>query len=178
MEATLFPALKKYWPDDAFSYIAQGRYFIEEAWRARGNDYAGAVTKEGWKGFEESLAKADAILRRGWEADRTDVKLPIEMITVCMGRSEPRAEMEKWFERAMKLDPNSEQAVMAKANYLQPKWLGTPEELLSFGRECVETRHWGGAIPLTLVWVHYQLRIFSGFDPQKYFSNKIVWGDL
>lgn len=178
LEAQVFPILEKNWREYAFSYIAQGNYFTEEAWNARGHDYADGVTKEGWKGFEANLAKADATLRKGWEVDRTNVKLPIAMISVCMGESAPRKEMEKWFERAMKIDPNSYAAVMAKAYYLLPKWLGTPEELLSFGHECVETKEWGGEIPLALVWIHHQLRSYYRVDAEKYYTNKLVWRDF
>src|SRR4051812_8576927 len=82
LETAVFPTLEKNWRDYAFAYVAQGRYFNELAWKSRGHSYADGVTKEGWKGFEENIAKADVLLRKGWEVDKSNVKLPIEMISV------------------------------------------------------------------------------------------------
>jgi uncharacterized protein YqfA (UPF0365 family) len=57
------------------------------------------------------------------------------MLTVCLGLAPERAEMELWFDRAMAADPNNRDACKAKLYNLEPKWHGSAEEMVKFGRE-------------------------------------------
>src|SRR5208282_2638180 len=43
-----------------------GEREINEAWRVRGGGYANTVTKEGWQGFSDYLAKARKDLTQAW----------------------------------------------------------------------------------------------------------------
>jgi hypothetical protein len=35
-------------------------------------------------------------------------------------------------------------------NYLQPRWHGSPKDVLTFGTECLKTGHWRAKIPMVL----------------------------
>ena len=63
--------------------------------------------------------------------------------------------MELWFDRAMELDPNDYDACYYKLYYLEPKWYGSVKDMLDFGRECVDSKVWGGRVPLVLTDAHY-----------------------
>jgi hypothetical protein len=63
------------------------------------------------------------------------------MITVEMAIGEGnRDEMEKWFWRAMDADNDNLDACNKKLLWLEPKWHGSPEEMLEFARTCRNPR--------------------------------------
>jgi hypothetical protein len=172
MEKGLIPTLQSHWSNQAFSHLICGKYYIDKAWRIRGGGYGNTVTEERWKGFKDTLEKAQSEFERAWALDQTNVEAPIQMITVCMGLSSPRETMEKWFERAMAIAPNSYEAVEAK------EWLGSAEEVIAFGRECVASKKWGGNVPLILQEIHHSLQNYYNAPEAKYFSSPEVWRDV
>ncbi|MDH7501935.1 MAG: hypothetical protein QHJ82_04360 [Verrucomicrobiota bacterium] len=80
------------WDDDAAKLI--------EAWKARGSGWANTVTPEGWKGFEDHLAKARAALTQAWKLHPQRPLAPCCMVTVAMGDSDAN-ETRIWFDRAI-----------------------------------------------------------------------------
>ena len=101
------------------------------------------------------------------------------MINLELGQGEGRDRMELWFQRAMELDTNNYSACWQKAYYLEPKWYGSPEDLLKFGRECVASSKWGGRVPLVLVDAHTRLVRYVPDGKQKeYWKRPEVWKDL
>jgi hypothetical protein len=177
-EKILLPILDARWRDHSFSHLVAGRFYIEKAWRLRGNGYANTVSEAGWQGFNDSLEKARASLERAWALDKTNADIPTQMITVCMGLSLHRDTMEDWFDRAMSIDPNCYDAVSAKEYFLEPKWGGSDEELIAFGRKCVATKKWGGEVPLILQKIHHSLQKYYNASEEEYFSTPEVWRDL
>ena len=175
----LEPVLLANWPQEASVHLLRGDYYIDYAWQARGNGWADTVTEEGWKLFGERLAMAEDALERAWKLDPTDSRIPVKMLTVELGQGEGRDRMELWFQRAMELDPNSYAACGRKSYYLEPKWYGSPEDLLKFGRECVASEKWGGRVPLVLVDAHMRLVRYVPDGKQKeYWKRPEVWKDL
>lgn len=155
----------------------QAVHYKDWAWEARGGDYAGQVTEEGWRLFRERLVKAQEFAERGYAADPWDSRFAEVMIPVCMGKGGDRAEMEKWFERAMRADPESYAACDAKLYYLYPRWHGSAEEMLAFGRECVSQGTARSRIPSILVMAHEEVRS-STRATEAYFRDPVVWRDL
>ena len=76
---------------------------------------------------------------------------------VELGQGRGRGRMEMWFRRAMEIDPADYDAAYEKAWYLQPKWYGSAQDAISFGRECVESKVWRGRVPLMLWEAHRML---------------------
>src|SRR5690606_21807071 len=89
-----------------------------------------------------------------YAADPMDAAAPAQMIIVCMGRGDARLAMEEWFVRSMEAIPGYLTACRAKLGYLEPKWHGSTTELLSFGRECVESRNFVHLTPMCIVEAH------------------------
>jgi hypothetical protein len=87
--------------------------------------------------------------------------------------------MELWFRRAMSVDPACYDAAYAKAWYLQPKWYGSEQDAIRFGRECVESKAWKGRVPLILWEAHRMLANdrASGLK-DAHWKQPGVWADV
>jgi hypothetical protein len=59
-----------------------------------------------------------------------------------------RATMELWFDRAMRANSDNREACWSKLDWLDPKWHGTAEEMLAFGKACRDTKNWRAGITL------------------------------
>jgi hypothetical protein len=157
----------------------KGRFFIEFAWEARGSGFANTVTQEGWKNFRERLTAARAALDEAWKIEPNDGHAAALMLIVEKGLGGSRDDVEKWFERAMKADGNNKQACVAKMDWLDPKWHGTREELLAFGRACRDTKNWRTGITLLLAECHRRAATsLPAGDQEEYLRSEEVWNDI
>jgi hypothetical protein len=152
--AVIEPNLLKHWPEDYRMYLIKGSVHVPYAWNARGGGYADTVSEANFKVFHDRLEVAADALRRAWKLNSQDPRIPTEMLRVELGLGQGRDEMEKWFQRAMALDPANYAACGHKMHYLEPKWYGSEEDMLAFGRECVTSGKWKGSVPLTLAEAH------------------------
>lgn len=153
----------------------KGIHLVHHAWDARGSGFARTVTERGFRAFRERLIEAGEALDASWKL-KPDPLTATEMITINKGLGGNRDEMEKWFERAMKADGNSLRACAAKMDWLDPKWCGTPEDLLAFGRACRNTRNWRAGI--TLLASEPRVRLATGLAKEEfyeYFSDPEIW---
>lgn len=163
----------------AVGALVKAEFYLRFAWRARGNGTADQVTDEGWRLFRERLAEAGKALDQAWAQDPYDSQIPTLMISIVTGQEKNRPEMEKWFQRAMKLDPDNYQACHAKLNYLLPQWYGSRDDMLEFGRECVANTNWGGEVPIILVNAHSEFaRTLPAEAWEAYWKHPDVWPDI
>src|SRR5262249_484341 len=139
---------------EAVRLTAKGHFFKDYAWEARGSGYANTVTEEGARKMHERLAISRKALVQPWALQPALGETANQMLGVILGQGGSRAEMEKWFERAMKADNNNSLACWSKLQWLDPKWYGTQEEMLEFGRACRDTKNWRGGLPLILAEAH------------------------
>jgi hypothetical protein len=154
-------------------------FYIQYAWQARGHGNADQVTPEGWQLFKERLDVAQKALEHAWSLDPQDSQIPTLMISVILGLQNGRPEMEKWFDRAMKADPDNYMACRAKLHFLLPEWYGSREDMLEFGRQCVASTNWGGRVPLILVNAHSEFYgTLSGEERREYWLTPDVWPDI
>jgi len=163
----------------AVGALVKAEFYLQYAWIARGHAAADKVTEEGWRLFGERLGVAEKALDEAWSLDPYDEQIPTLMISICLGQQKPRAEMEKWFDRAMKLDPNNYRAARAKLHFLLPEWYGSREDMLEFGHQCVAATNWGGHVPLILVDAHSQFYDSLPADDRRgYWTLPDVWPDI
>jgi hypothetical protein len=159
----------------------KGRFLIDYAWDARGAGVASTVTKEGWEKFEERLTEARKVLEEAWTAAKPgESRAAALMLWVEIGIGGDRDEMEKWFERAMKGSGGSNiQACKAKLTWLTPKWHGSPEEVLAFGRACRDTKNWRAGITLLIADAHWAVIEMLPLEQQReYFRSDEFWNDI
>jgi len=174
------PALAANWPDDAVTWLLKGEAEIDRAWFARGGGYANTVKDEQWKGFEDHLAAAEESLNHAWKVDPQDERIARQMMVVELGKGGKREDMEVWFARAMAIKPDNYDACYSKLYYLEPKWYGSKEDMLEFGRECVQNTNWAGHVPLILLDAHRTIQHSYTDDTEKedYWKKPDVWADL
>jgi|SRR5208282_3678149 len=168
------------WPDDDTTWLLKGTAFIDMAWHARGSGWAYTVSAKGWEHFSERLATAQEALEHAWKLNPKDPEIAHQMMTVMLGQGGGRDRMELWFDRAMVLDPNDDVACSRKLYYLEPKWYGSREAMLEFGRECATNQAWGGHVPLILLDVHKSIQRQYVNDSEKndYWKQPEVWADI
>ena len=157
--------------------IVEGTFWSQYAWEARGSGWSSSVTGNGWKLFSEHLQKAQTILERAWSADPSDPNISIQMMTVELGQGLGRDRLETWFRRAMDADPDSCEAAHKKMLYLEPRWHGTTEELLTFAHQCFDTGNWNSRIPFVLISAHADLAYLSD-RPNEYWKRPDVWNEV
>jgi len=135
-------------PTNPVKLALDGQYFVNAAWCARGSGWANTVTDQGSQKFTECLAKADDILETAYAKYPAEGEMARAMIDVELGQGKGRDQMEIWFQRAIKANPDDYAAYKAKEWYLQPRWYGSVEDIISFGNECVKTGNWAANIPM------------------------------
>lgn len=122
-------------PDSYLAYTVRGYLYVTLAWESRGDGYALEVSDDAWYDFRSNLKFAEEELTYAYELNPKFSMAATEMITVSMGLAYPRSEMEKWFQRAIAVTNIADRTYDCKVLYLQPKWLGSVEELLAFAYE-------------------------------------------
>lgn len=121
---------------------------IKLAWKSRGGEWAGKVTDDGWKGFELHLRKAREALVKAWKANPKSPMAAAEMITVTMGGVPTPGETERtWFDRAVAARCDYRQAYDALMWAYRPRWCGSHEQMLGFGKACMNTKRYDTDIP-------------------------------
>jgi hypothetical protein len=157
----------------------RGRFFLYFGWDARGTGSAATVTEEGGRLFYERLTEAREALEESWALQPGDTWTATLMLEVEKGIGGDRAEMEKWFERAMEANGNNASACAVKLDWLDPKWHGNLEEMLAFGRACRATKNWRAGITLLVADAHHRtaLRLPKG-QGVEYLRSAAVWDEI
>jgi tetratricopeptide (TPR) repeat protein len=157
----------------------RGIFLICYGWEARGSGFAKTVTEEGWKKFDERLTEARKVLNESWELKPNDYRTAKFMLMVEKGIGGDRDEMERWFERAMKANPMCKSACEQKLDWLDPKWHGSLEDMMAFGRACRDTKNWESGITLLLADAHFRASVHMTKQEQiKYLHSQQVREDI
>ena len=125
----------------------EGYYFKEEAWKARGTNWANQVSQQGWQGFGQDLLFARQHLVESWKENPHDPAAAALMITVCMGENEEKETMRTWFDRSVAADFDYLPAYSKMRWGLRPRWLGNYAEMNAFGQECAATGRYDTCVP-------------------------------
>jgi len=122
-----------------------------EGWSERGGGFAPEIKPEGWAGLEANMTKAAKFLM---EAHALHPEWPTAaslMIDVAMaGYSPPGKDMRYWFDQAVAAEFDHLAAYSNLLWGLRPRWHGSHEELLAFGRECLDTGRFDTEVPYQL----------------------------
>jgi hypothetical protein len=176
----LEPALANRWKGSHVAFLTKGEAELSHAWQARGTGYANSVSDNGWKEMEKRLETAAQSLEAAWKLDPRDARTCQEMMRVELGQNEGRARLELWFQRGMKIDPADAGLCREKLEYLRPRWYGSTEEMIKFGRECTENTNWAGEVRLMLPEAHYEAaqEIQDNSQRGAYWRQPKVWSDI
>lgn len=173
----VFEVLSKARPESTLPLLLKGSVYTSYAWDARGSGWSNTVTPDGWKKMADRLAEAEQALTEAWKKNPEDPEAPTQMITVELGQGKGRQVMETWFRRAMAADPNNYLACSHKMYYLEPKWYGSEEAMLAFGRELVAAGNWEARLPFQLIDAHWTLAGY-GDRREEHYKDPAVWKDI
>jgi len=132
--------------------VLRGEHEIETAWEKRGTKWGHEVAPEGWVGFREHLQQARTALIRAGELEPGYPESFTCLIAVAMGGVAEGVENERyWFERAQaeQFDWHPEYRRMLWA--LRPRWGGSHEKMLAFGREALASERFDTGVPKVLI---------------------------
>ena len=118
---------KSYLPKTGLSLVA-----LRRAGLARGGGWADTVTPEQWKKFDERLKEADWWAQSALNDKPRDPQFFCYLIELCKWKGCPRATADALLARAIALNPNYDGAYAVMADYLLPRWHGSPEAVVEF----------------------------------------------
>ena len=151
------------WPDcratdvKVLRLLFRGIFWFHYGWEARTNAFAPGVPAGGFEALEERLAVARKALDQAWQLQPGLGVAAQYLIEIDKAIGGDRATMELWFDRAMKANGDDRSACWTKLDWLDPKWHGTPEEMLAFGRACRDTKNWRTGITLLVADAHWRI---------------------
>jgi hypothetical protein len=159
--------------------LFRGDFWFGYGWEARTTAFAGAVPKGGFEAFETRLAVARKALDQAWQLQPGLGAAARSLVAIDKGVGGDRATMELWFDRAMKADGDDRSTCWSKLDWLDPKWHGSAEEMLAFGRACRDTKNWRTGITLLVGDAHWRIASrLPGKGQVEYMTLPEVWADI
>ncbi len=129
----------------------------DAGWDIRGTGYTANVSDEKLRRFEELLKQAEGLLLEGIDKGSSDPAVASDMMGLLLALDVSdgagRAMLE-WFEVARKLEPGSIDPYGRRLTSLLPRWGGTDESVLAFGRAAFARKEWGSRAPFSLIAAH------------------------
>jgi tetratricopeptide (TPR) repeat protein len=131
--------------------MLKGEWHLHAGWEARGGGFANTVTREGWAGFHAHLSEAAKHFKKAHELNPEAPEAATRMIQVAMAGHAEEGEGERfWFDKAVAACFDWEPAYDSYSWALQPRWGGSNEAMLAFGRECKATGRYDTDVPYEL----------------------------
>jgi hypothetical protein len=155
----------------------RGHFWYHYGWEARTNAFAPNVPAGGFEALEKHLTTARKALEEAWKLEpRARTAAALVEIDKAIGGD--RDTMELWFDRAMKADGDDRGVCWSKLDWLDPKWHGSFEEMLAFGRRCRDTKNWWAGITLLVADAHSRYGSRAAKDHREYMASPEVWADI
>jgi hypothetical protein len=163
----------------AFRLKVRGGFWHMYGWEARTTALAGQVPAGGFEKLETRLVEARKALLEAWKLQPDDARKADFLLDIDRSIGGDRATMELWFDRAMKADGDNREACWIKLEWLDPKWHGTPEEMLAFGKACRDTKNWRAGITLLACDAHQRYAgLLEPAEASKYLGSPEVWNEI
>jgi len=108
--------------------VALAQTFVNLAWKARGGGYAFTVRDTGWAGFDSALRRARDVLDTAGTKRPLGIEWYLVSHRVALGQGWSDEDSQKLFEGAIACDSSCAYAYWQRADYLLPRWFGTPGE--------------------------------------------------
>ena len=120
---------------------------------------------------EQLLAAAQTVLEKAYVMDSQLSIIPREMMRILFARGTSREAIDRWFKRAMAVNPDDFEACTLMLEALPTK------EKLDFGRQCLAGQNWRGRLPIILVHAHEAVGNAVD-DKANYWLHPQVWKDV
>ena len=123
-------------PASHFPYLVRGMYFLERARFIDGANKSLLLSERQRRDFNQFLLNGRADLEKAAELSDLDPGPFAALTALSIHLKLPRAEMEKWYQRAVDIDPGWLAAYRAKLLYLSPWRYGSDQMMVQFARQC------------------------------------------
>ena len=125
-------------PASHFPFTVRGMYFLERARFLDGANQTLLLSKRQRQDFNLFLRSAQADLEKAVGLYAGDPGPPAALTALSLHLKAPRSDMEKWFSRAVDIDPRWLSAYRAKLLYLSPRWYGSDQMMAQFAQQSFE----------------------------------------
>jgi hypothetical protein len=159
-----------------FPLAVRGRAEIDLAWEARGSGWANSVSQAQWQQFEEHLQLAREALEKSSKLAPDQPQPACRLITVALG-SEGIEEMRRHFDAVLASRFDYIPAYDAFRQGLLPRWHGSEEAVLGFGRNCLSTQRFDTGVPWQLLRAVYSVADDQD-DEGEYYARRAPWKEL
>ena len=158
-----------------FQFWMRGRSEIEQAWLARGEGWANSVKPEQWEQFSHHLANARTSLEQSWKLQpRPETARSFMTVELGSGGIEG---MRRRFDDATRLRFDYLPAYDSLRSGLEPRWFGSGEALLAFGRTCLATRRFDTEVPWQMMKAVQDIASDQD-DSDLYYKNQVPWSEV
>jgi hypothetical protein len=121
------------------------------AWVKRSSRWADKVNDTQWQGFAEHLKSARDLLGQAARLRPDRPEAAAIMIAVAMGENVDPAELRSWFDRSVSAQLDYSPAYTALLWAYRPRWGGSHELMLAFGKACAATGRYETMVPSRLM---------------------------
>lgn len=134
--------------DPWLKHMVAAHCHIAEAWRERGTQISSEVTDEGATGFVRQMGGAATHLAEAWDLRPENPLAATCMLEVMLARRGVADEDAWfWFKQAAGARLDSRRPYAKMLWMLRPRWFGSHEQMLEFGRQCLQTRRFDTRVP-------------------------------
>ena len=159
-------------PDWA-KFTLRGLAEKELAWVKRSAGWAQDLNNQQWKGFAEHLKSARDLLGKAVRLRPDRPEAAATMIAVAMGEGMDPAELRAWFDRSVSAQFDYAPAYKALLWSYRPRWGGSHELMLAFGKACAATKRYDTIVPSRLMTAAMDVTEELG-EPRIVFRHKQV----
>lgn len=159
-----------------FPLAVRGHAEIDLAWEARGTGWANSVGPAQWREFERHLQLARAALEQSCKLSPDEPDPAATLMTVELG-SGGIEEMRQQFDTVLARRFDYIPAYDTLRQGLLPRWHGSEEAVLSFGRNCLATQRFDTGVPWQMLRAVYSIADDQD-DEGDYYAHRAPWKDL
>lgn len=132
-----------------FRMMSIGEAHLKRGWFFRGTDWASEVTQKGWQKLEYHCVEATGYFEKAYECNPLfpESATALAQITQLGYSGKPDG---YWFSKAIEHESDFYPAYSRRIYSLVPRWGGSVEEMIEFGREFAAKKQYGTAVPFVL----------------------------
>lgn len=135
-----------------------GHYYFVSGWRIRGHGFINSVPDEDLREFHRRLKIAEGHLIEAHQQRSASPEPAAGLVDISSALG-PLAKhpFDHWFRAAKDVEFDFRPAYDALVNALLPRWNGSHEEMISFGRWCAGTNRYDTRVPAILIDMIYRI---------------------
>ena len=131
---------------DWLQNMINGKLENRMAWGFRGDGYANTVGRSQWELFNKHQTKAAGFWKKAYQICPTFPEPAAELMDVARNENTNETEVE-WFEKAIAAQYDYPPAYRQRQFGLLPRWGGSHQEVMEFGKSCLEEGRFETRVP-------------------------------